>query len=509
MPYKVNPRIKNQTEPRPGTHKAEGGGQLFTASDKDILRRFLLIGTAEDSYYTSAEVATEKAVELVKSFAVSQPKILVDEICNTWNDGHGRVMSHKQSAGFVAIAAVMSFSDVMWRQLITARISWLVPTLTGLYEVIEYMKQFGRGWGKTAKRLVAEWFNRNDIPYQMAKYQSRNGWGHADLIKLAHLNPTKYPCGALFDWSIKRTPVGLDYPYQYGMALVNKADNAEGVIEIIRGFGLTREMIPSKWHNDPTVMNELLTNMPFTALIRNLGNYAAAGLHDFGTDSLEKTVKKLKKGDKNVHPMAIWMAIQMYSQGHGDKSSKTWRPNSHVVNALTEAYEKSFANAKPWFGKTLVAVDCSGSMHGKSLQMASAIAWMIGRINGLNSKIIAAAEQVYSSSNDFDGCAGPLELEQKIRRETNGGSTNLSAILQWANAQKVRFSRIIILSDCQANTGQAFDMALDEYRKKGDVNIFAAQMVFNDVSLFNNNQKNVFNICGVDANLFDVIENAY
>src|SRR5690606_9998275 len=64
-----------------------------------------------------------------------------------------------------------------------------------------------------------------------------------------------------------------------------------------------------------------------------------------------------------VHPIAIYLAMKQYAQGHGLRGSGTWQVSQRTVDALGEAFYLAFKYAEPT-GKTfLLGVDSSWSMR--------------------------------------------------------------------------------------------------------------------------------------------------
>ncbi|GIL78756.1 hypothetical protein Vretimale_347 [Volvox reticuliferus] len=50
-------------------------------------------------------------------------------------------------------------------------------------------------WGRSMRRAIARWYLDKSpaaVAYQVTKYSQRHGWGHADLLRLAHPDPEAY-----------------------------------------------------------------------------------------------------------------------------------------------------------------------------------------------------------------------------------------------------------------------------------------------------------------------------
>ena len=150
-----------------------------------------------------------------------------------------------------------------------------------------------RGWGRTLKDGIASWYldkNIDQLAYQLVKYQQREGWGHRDLLRLAHprahgsVPGTGMPAerqfhfNNLLKWVVKGPTEGTDYPNIVCAFEEAKTAPKERVIDLILKDGLTREMVPTTLLNDKEVADALFQGMPLTAMIRNLANLTRYGV---------------------------------------------------------------------------------------------------------------------------------------------------------------------------------------------------------------------------------------
>ena len=76
---------------------------------------------------------------------------------------------------------------------------------THIFHLTEYVNTL-RGWSAGLRRAISAWYlnqDPSDLAYQIVKYQSRDGWNHRDVMRLAH-PPTKSTERAkVFDWTAK------------------------------------------------------------------------------------------------------------------------------------------------------------------------------------------------------------------------------------------------------------------------------------------------------------------
>ena len=60
-----------------------------------------------------------------------------------------------------------------------------------------------RGWGRSLRRAVGNWYTDKDIKhavYQAVKYRQRYNWTHRDLLRKAHPLATSSAFNDLFAW---------------------------------------------------------------------------------------------------------------------------------------------------------------------------------------------------------------------------------------------------------------------------------------------------------------------
>ena len=111
----------------------------------------------------------------------------------------------------------------------------------------------------------------------------------------------------------------------------------------------------------------MLTKMPMTALVRNLGRVTSLGLlgkRDREADiaarlSDQNAVKKAR-----LHPIQLLEAHRIYRNGKGDKGSLSWSPSAAVTAAIERAFYHSFKNVESTGLRYLFGIDVSGSMEG-------------------------------------------------------------------------------------------------------------------------------------------------
>lgn len=135
-------------------------------------------------------------------------------------------------------------------------------------------------------------------------------------------------------------------------------------------------------------------------------------------------------------------------------------PNAgEVLTALSDAVDQSLANVPKFDGRTLIALDGSGSMQGRPVKIGALFAATLAKSNAAD-LLLFSNDAKYVSVNQRDST---LTVAKGIEQKADGGGTNFHAIFQRANRA---YDRIVILSDMQGWIGQDAPVnTLGAYRK--------------------------------------------
>ncbi|MCH5167854.1 MAG: hypothetical protein J1F35_08250 [Erysipelotrichales bacterium] len=175
--------------------------------------------------------------------------------------------------------------------------------------------------------------------------------------------------------------------------------------------------------------------------------------------------KKIREG--LIMPYQIDMAREMVLLSHNNMNSRK------VLEALNRGYEKSVPNLREALpGKTLVIVDCSGSMswincinpknknyyRSSCKDKAGLIAATIAK--STYADVIRFGN--YAEYVNYDPTENVFELGKKLV-DKNMGGTNFSIALKKAAESGKVYDRIIILSDNESNCGIQVSKAYKNY----------------------------------------------
>ena len=373
--------VTPQAEPMPGTRQVrnDAGGYAWAVDAWARLDRFLVLGTEGGTYYVGERALTRDNAAAVSACLTEDGPRVVRRIVEV--SLSGRAPGNDPALFVLAMAAAAE--DAATREAALGALNVVARTGTHLFHWLQYVTAF-RGWGRGVRRAVGRWYTAKrpaDLAYQVLKYRTRDGWSHADALKLAHPRAPSDTHQVLFRYALQRRETDGEHerradPDVMGrLAAVRsiRAMSAEQAAAVIRIYRLTREMVPTELLREPAVWAALLDRMPVAAMVRNLGVMTAVGLVAPGSEAARFVVSRL--GDRDalrrarLHPVALLSALKVYASGHGVRGRRAWSPVREVVDALDRAFYLAFETVRPSGKRIMLALDVSGSMGSPVMGM--------------------------------------------------------------------------------------------------------------------------------------------
>src|SRR5262249_28716613 len=138
-----------------------------------------------------------------------------------------------------------------------------------------------RGWGRTLRRAVGRWYEGQEpgrLAFQLAKYFSRAGWTHRDVLRKIHAVPATEALGAVYHWAVRGEVITQAPALLEVIREIRAGAEKPRLLALIREHALPRELVPSEMLTDPDVNEAMLPTLGLTALLRNLGNLTRLGV---------------------------------------------------------------------------------------------------------------------------------------------------------------------------------------------------------------------------------------
>lgn len=525
-----------QGQPIPGTNQVpnSAGGHAWALDDWARLDRFLVLGSEGGTYYVGErELTIENATIVGRCLAADGLRTLA-RIVDISHSGR----APKNDPAIFSLAMGAKLGDEATRRAAYAALPKVCRIGTHLMHFAEYAQGFG-GWGRGMRKAVGSWFNgkpAEDLAFQLAKYQSRDGWSNRDLLRLAHPRAASPSHDRLFAWAVKgELPAGAesDPACQLIVAMTELATLREvgTVATLIRERRIPRECVPTQWLTHAEVWEALLESMPMTAMIRNLATMTRAGLLVAGSAAAKRVAAQLRDPQRlataRVHPIGVLAALMTYKWGRGVRGSGTWEPVASIVDALDAAFYASFGVIEPSGSRMLLALDVSGSMGSGAV---AGIPSLTPRVASAAMALVTAATErdhafiaFTAASGGYGGQWGggqsgittlPISPRQRLDDVVNAvaalpmGGTDCALPMIWAQNNRVDVDTFCIYTDNETWAGNVHpSQALRSYRDARGIpaKLVVVGMTSNGFSIADPNDAGMLDVVGFDTSTPPVI----
>jgi hypothetical protein len=179
------------------------GGYVWKLSAIEHVNRYLVLGGAKDmgNYYKQADDVSHECALSVLQMIRSPDASQFVQLCDLLKAVSIGGRAPKQEPVLLSVAAAIVFAKNAQEKEIafeTAKACIRIPThmfmLAGFVRDLSMAKpqNKGKGWGAGFRRTMANYYlshTGRDLAFHMTKYQNREGWTHADMIRMLHINP--------------------------------------------------------------------------------------------------------------------------------------------------------------------------------------------------------------------------------------------------------------------------------------------------------------------------------
>lgn len=354
---------------------------------------------------------------------------------------YARRVMNLRSVSHVLACVVARFGG---GQLTRHAISGVVIRPDDITEIMScYKAMYGKPFPNAMKRQIAIEMNKfNDMSF--AKYNGKcKGIKFKDVLKITHARPINAKSEKAFNDIINDT---LPIPHNWETVLSEKGNTKEAWEELIES-------------ND----------IGYMAMLRNLRNILKVQ-----PKNIDKVFDKI--ADPNEVHKSRQLPFRFYS---AYKNVLNYPDTNEAVYALEKAILSSCDNIEKIKGKTLIAIDCSGSMGWALTNHSDVKCYEIASIIGsIASKVCEKYEVVtfdtslhHPRINKMDGI-----ISNANRMAFHGGGTDITLPFEYITTNKKQFDRVILLSDNEINryyrTSKTCQAWADKYRKEVNPNLW-------------------------------------
>lgn len=445
------------------------GGEAYKESSKLEFVSILLTSFIQNQYYRSENDTIERIRELIRN--QKDKKFVAKASLYARNEFGMRSVSH-----VVAGEIAKNVKKEIWTKNYFDRI---IHRVDDMAEILSYYSNINKGLHPIPNALLKGFkkaFNRFD-EYQLGKYRGeKKEISLVDIVNLIRPKPNKKNESALkklVKGELKSTQTWESQLTQAGQKAKNKEEKEE----------LKKDV----WIN---LIKE--RKIGYFALLKNLRNILeqAPEIIDKAIELLidEKLIKK-----SLVLPFRFFTTI---------KEIESLPDSRKIIIGLGKAAEISLNNIPEFPGKTLIAVDVSGSMSDKPEEIARMFGSVLYKKNDADLLTFENYSRFYSL-NPLDNL---LSLMNQI--DFSGGGTNFHSIFDKLNKM---YNRIIILSDMQAWMDNGYYSSnpmssLNEYKKRTGANPLIYSFDLQGYGTLQFPERNIYCLAGFSDKIFDIMK---
>ncbi len=518
-------RKTRQSEPIPGSGQVpnSAGGFAWAVDDWMRLERFLVLGSEGGTFYITERTLTVENAESVRRCIEADGQRTVETIVSISESGR----APRNDPALFALAMAAGLGDLETRRAALHALPRVARTGTHLFHFAEFVKGF-RGRGRAVRRAFGDWYANksiDDLALQVVKYQQRDGWTHADLLRLGHPKTVDADRNRLYRYIVDGwdTSYGVDDAAETAPRLIDGAHRLQSEIApaeaaaLIRRMRLPREVVPTELLTSAEVWQALLEEMPLTAMIRNLATMTRVGLLASGSRATHLVTERLADSQRlrraRVHPIQILAALVTYASGHGARGRHEWEPVTAIVDALDAAFYASFGNVEPCGKRLMLALDVSGSM---SVGQVTGVPALTPRLASAAMALVTAAVEPQHQFVAFSHELVPVtisprqRLDDVVKRtsELPFGATNCSLPMLRAIERREQVDTFVIYTDSETWWGDIHPVqALRRYREQMGIpaRLIVVGMTSNGFSIANPNDAGMLDVVGFDTATPEII----
>lgn len=486
----------------------EAGAPAYAFEDKHALAQYAVTGTFHGVFYADESTQLKRVEELCQKV---DSEFLAKLAVYSRLNGKMKDMP----AFFCAVLAARGETKLL-EQIFDKAID-NSKMLCNFVQIIRSGALGRKSFGTAVKRCIQTWLIKRGGKALFNASIGHSDPSLADIIKMVHPRPRDKFQQNIFGYLIGKK--------DYKEALL--PEDLQIFEQLKRGEISQVPNLPfrclTNCNLDVKQWQSVALNMPWDTLRQNINQLNRKGVFvdTYKTGFLNDIVNKITDADAvrkhNVFPFQIMTTYKNLE--------------SDVPHDISLAYQQAMEIAKenvPIFdGKTLIAIDVSGSMRGggvmgngtgntQPIDVAALMASIFLSQNKTTEVVAFHDSIMMANLNPFDSIVRNTECLVNIR----SGGTNLSLVFQYLNEYNRKFDQVIVLSDNQSWLDNYIHNGTNMWEYSGQPNLLWAQysqknhncrLVCVDLQPYANTKVcdkpgKVLNIGGFSSSVFDVIK---
>lgn len=417
----------------------KSGHVAYDMKDKEKLVTMVLTTFFNEAKYYGDN--SKDIIEIATRIASQEPKFISNLAAYARKVYHLRSVSH-------VLTCIVAHEEKT-KQYIGRTLNAVVERADDLTEILAcYMSMYGKPIPNGLKKAMAKKMNSFD-EYSFAKYnRDSSSIKFKDILRLTHAKPKNKSQSELFK---KVLDDNLATPITWETELSAKGNNKEtweGLIES--------------------------NKVGYMAMLRNLRNILNAQ-----PDNLSKVLEKL--GDSHEIGKSKQLPFRFYSAYREIINNS--HTGSKVLDTLENAIELSSNNLPELKGVTGVFIDASGSMGNHISSKSQIECYDIAKLLGVLTSRMCDDSMVFTFSSSWGW--GQSNSTKKVNISNRdgilsqvsrnfdrcGGGTSMEDPFKYAIENRLKFDRIVVLSDNEVNSStRTIQTYADDYRRKVNSN---------------------------------------
>ena len=466
-------RFNKKSTPTKTTNIA--GGEAYKESPKLEFVSILLTSFVQDQFYRSAKQTVNQLQVLFNT--IPDKKFVAKAAIYARTKFGMRSITH-----IVAALIGQNVKGQDWTKKFFNKVVFRPDDITEILSL--YGKEFGKPFPNSMKKGLGAALSRFD-EYRLAKYRGEGKMvSLVDAVNITHPKNTE-AIAKLIKGDLKNTDT-------WEAQLTEAGKEAAKIEDVGEKEEKLKELKADAW-------KDLITEkkIGYFALLRNLRNIVQQA-----PDMVDKACELLT--DENLIKKSLVLPFR-YSTAIEELSSV---PSSRkVITAISNALDISLKNVPVLSGKTLIALDDSGSMQGQPIKIGSLFASVLYKTNDADLLCFSVDARIQNlNPND-----STLSISKTLVDGMASGGTNFHAIFA---DLKEKYDRVIILSDMQGwmKDPDNFYMTSNpkssflEYKKRTGAEpvVYSFDLAGHGTLEFPEN--NVYCLAGFSEKIFDVMK---
>jgi len=496
---------KLKTNPyRKADHVNLAGFPSFKPTTEDEYLQVLFTNTLGNTYYASSRDLAEQTHRVHEEMLTKDPEFMAMALVAARNKGYMRlqpiyglmVLSTKEPGLFQNI-----FDDIIKTPNDLKQFIWLCRT-AGIRQ----------GLGRSCKTAIGNWMSRLS-EYHAIKYNQadKTGYSLGDVLRLTKPLPPNKKTEAIWRYVLGKDKIEYSLVQQIDCFESFKIAEPGERADYIKAGKLPHNVLTGVGNLNEEEWKNIVEQMPHMATVMSLRALNNKGLlkdPDVKAMVLDKLTNEETVSRARMLPFRYITAASALSSGHSrmranplmhwNTSTPTKQAPEWVYAALDDAMEIAYRNMPVLPGKTLVAVDTSGSMSspvtGASNMRCEELAGVMGaalfKADPDNVDIIAFTTHPVMP-NPFSRRDSIRAIMRAVAHESGG--TRLASAIEHAVHNKEKYDFFVGITDSEEwaasdsqhwghtsyGKWQGFLDAFREYRRKHSPNCqaFLLQLV--------------------------------